>query len=413
MDDDQDDGSGLRPIPSPDDRLWRHPSELGSGVPPPMRAPATRARVRRSSGHGRSVLLGVLSGLVGAAVMLAVLASTGAFDQHPAPVAIEQVKAPLPTDSAKVQSVAAKVSPALARVDATTASGTISGTAVVFRTDGYLLTTVEVVKGAKRLTVQLSDGTTLPATLLGVDTTSDVAVVHVARKNLRTAVMADEDDVQLGEPAIAVDCIAGRPASPDVSVGVVSALGRRIRASDGTNLADMIQTNVPLSINDAGAALVDSSSSVIGLVTSNGARPVTEEDSTTTTAPADNETFVARYATPIAYARQVADQIIATGRAVHAWLGIETSDLDASEAAAISHGGAHIDQVIAKSPAAKAGLMVGDVVITIDNTHIATSAGLVVALRSDRPHQTVSIAYMRDGSERVTVATLADRATGS
>jgi len=409
LDDDQDDGPRLRPLPSPDDRLWRHPSELGASggpapTPPPQWAPAAPVRSKRR----RSVSIGVVSGLLGAAAMLAVLASIGVFDRHPARVAIEEVRVPITTTSDRVQALTAKVLPALVRVDPVTPAGTVSGTGIVFRTDGYILTTAENVHGARRITVQLSNGTTLAARLLGTDATSDVAVIRVTRTRMAVAVLADEDDVVLGEPTLAIDCVADRPQKPDVSQGVVNALGKRVSGVDGQSLPDMIQTNVPAAGDGAGAALVDMSGAVIGIVAATHLDP----DGTTTTA-ADQTILVERYATPISYARMIADELIATGHVVHAWLGVETSDLSSAQQAAIGQAGAHVDRVVSDSPAQRAGLVSGDVVVGIDHTRITSSAALVVQLRRDRPDQAVSITYVRDGSERVTTATLANHGSGS
>ena len=122
---------------------------------------------------------------------------------------------------------------------------------------------------------------------------------------------------------------------------------------------------------------------------------------------------MARYATPISYARQVADELIAHGRVDHPWLGVETSDLSTAQQAELGQAGAHIDRVVSDSPAEAAGLMVGDIVVRVDDTRIPSSAALVVQLRGDRPRQAIDITYLRDGSERVTVATLVDRTSGS
>jgi putative serine protease PepD len=406
IDDESDDGRGFRPLPSPDDRLWRHPSELGtSGAPPRVATAPPRHR-------SRGVAFGLLSGcLLGAAAMLAVLASAGVLDHHGQSVAIEEVRVTTTTTSSKVASVTAKVLPALVRVDATSASGTVSGTGVVFRDDGYLLTTADTVRHATKFSVQLSSGTTVPAKLVGTDSTSDVAVLRIAMDKLKVAVLADEDDVQLGEPAFAINCVMGRPSSPDVTVGVVSALARRVSV-DGMSMPDMIQTNVPTT-DDGGAALVDSSGTVIGLVTSSGAHLGNVAATTTTTGSTDPNVFVARFSTPIDYARQVADELIATGKVAHPWLGIDTTDLSSAQQQALGRGGAHVDRVIASSPAQRAGLQPGDVVVAVDRTPITSATALVVQLRGDRPNQDVVVTYIRDGDQRQTTARLVNRAPGS
>ena len=106
IDDDHDEGAGLGPPPPADDRLWRHPSELGGSAP--IRIVTARPSRRRS------VTIGVVSGLVGAAAMLVVLVSIGALDTHRTTVAVEQVKQPLPGADSQVEKVTAKVLPALA-----------------------------------------------------------------------------------------------------------------------------------------------------------------------------------------------------------------------------------------------------------------------------------------------------------
>ncbi len=401
IDDDHDEGAGLGPPPPADDRLWRHPSELGGSAP--IRIVTARPSRRRS------VTIGVVSGLVGAAAMLVVLVSIGALDTHRTTVAVEQVKQPLPGADSQVEKVTAKVLPALARIDATGPTGTLSGTAVVFRSDGYLLTTGDVVSGSTSLTVQLSSGTTLPASLVGVDPASDVAVVKVAQSQMHAAVLADEDDIQLGEPALAMDCIAGRPATPDVSVGLISALGRRVSSSNGTVLPDMIQTNVHTATNDTAAVLVDSTGAVLGLITAGGAHLSGVVDETTTVAADTSGSVTMRYATPVDYASRVGNEIIATGKVAHPWLGVETADLTGDQLAAAGQPGARIDKVIAASPAQRAGLLVGDVVVGVDGTRVSSSTGLTVLLRGERPRQTIKITYLRDGTHRVAVATLTDR----
>jgi S1-C subfamily serine protease len=401
IDDEPGDVPPHRPLPSPDDRLWRHPSEIGASITPRV-APPQPGSSRRT----RHVALGVLSGLLGAAAMFAILSASGAFGEHRTSVVVEKVSAPLSADPTNVQTVAQRVLPGLARLDATTTSGTASSTAVVFRSDGYLVTTADAVGHGARLSVQLSDGTTLPAKLLGVDPISDVAVVKVGRTHLTPAVLADEDDIALGEPAIAISCVAGRPKQPDVDAGVVSALGRRTNASSGQSLLDMIQTNVPRTAVGAAAVLVDVRGSVMGLITSNQSDLGASASKGVTTTVAE---FVARFATPIDYARQVADELIATGRVDHAWLGVETSDLDGAAEAAIGQPGAQIIDVVASSPAAQAGLRAGDVVVAIDGSRVTSSANLAVRLRRDRPQQVVDITYLRDGSEHHARATLVDR----
>ena len=401
--DDADDVPANGPPPSPDDRLWRHPSELGGARPVTIVAAPRNRR--------RSVAVGLAGGLVGAAAMLAAVVAMGGFDQPRTPTAIEQIQLSQPKDPAPSElAIADKALPAVAQVSATTATGVAVGTAVVFRDDGHLLTTADVVDGAESLTIALSDGTVLPAQVVGVDRASDVAVLKVDHGKMPVAALAMEADLQLGEPTIAVECLSGKPGSPNLSVGLVSALGRRVDAADGTSLHDMIQTNVRLSTTGAGTVLLDSRGAVIGLVTRRGMPDDGPSASKiTVTTSGRSETLVPRYATPVEYAKTVADELILTGRVAHPWLGVESSDLSDREANSLGHGGARIERITPGSPAESAGLASGDIVVGVDDAPVASSSDLVVVLRRHKPNESVGITYLRSGEAGVALATLADK----
>ena len=343
--------------------------------------------------------------------MLAALVLTGGLD-HRQKVTVEKVQLSAPKDPAPTElALADRVLPAIARVDATTATGTNSGTAIIFRDDGHLMTTADVIDGASLVSVQLSDGTVLPARVVGMDRSTDLAVLKVEGPNFPTAAMGTESNLELGEPTIAIECILGRQGSPNISVGLISALDRRVDLTDGTSLHDMIQTNVRVSTSSSGAVLIDSSGAAIGLVTRRGmATAKAIDDSTTVTTR--STTLVPRYATPIEFAKQEADELIATGRVAHPWLGVQSSDLPDAEAARLGRSGARVDAVAPGSPAEGAGLAVGDILIGIDNqTAVESSSDLVVALRRHRPGESVGISYIRGTDQDVALATLAENSS--
>ena len=397
-DDEPDDASASSPPPSPDDRLWRHPSELGSAQP---------VVIVSSRGSRRKVAtIGLLSGALGAAAALALVMVMGGFHRGNT-VAVEQVQLPQPSDPAPSElAIAQRVMPAMARVDVSKATGTSSGTALVYRNDGHLVTSADVVDGAESVSVQLPDASVVPAQVIGVDRSSDVAVIKIDRTQMPTAVLGVKAQLVLGQPAIAIECVPGKPGSPDISVGLISALGRRVDAADGSSLHDMIQTNVRISATGSGAALIDSTGAVIGLVTRRG-QPV-KDVAQHTTGTGTAATLVPRYATPIDYVKQVADELVLNGRVAHPWLGVESSDLSEAEVSQAGRAGARIVQVAPGSPAEIAGLQPGDVVISVDDHAVSTSSDLVVALRTHKPADSVSITYLRDGSEQETSATLAE-----
>jgi putative serine protease PepD len=399
-DDEPEDLPGFSPPPLPDDRLWRHPSELGSAQQLTIVTP--RPDRRRTAG------VGVLSGMIGAAAMLIAVITLGGFD-HNRSVAVSQIQVSAPKDPAPSElAIADRALPAVARVDVVRSGGSSSGTAIVFRNDGHLLTTAEVVEGADLVSVQLSDGRTMKASVVGVDRSSDLAVLKIDGSSFQTAVLGVDGQLQLGEPTIAIESLAGKPGAPNVSVGLISALRRRVDTTTGTSLHDMIQTNVRITESGAGAVLIDSSGAVIGLLTHRG-MPPTGNLSVVTDSTSKSATLVPRYATPIDYAKQVADELILTGRVAHPWLGVKSSDLSDDQADRLGRSGARIDEVDPGSPAADADLHVGDVIVAVDgDRNISSSSDLVVALRRHHPGDSVGINYLRGGDEQVAIATLVE-----
>ena len=198
--DDPDDDVGSGPPVHPDDRLWRHPSEMG----------ATRRAEEAMSAPERVETVGVprvwtvaaASVLLGVAVTLAVLSVSGTFDGDTVHTVVEQVEAS-PSDSGT--GVTDRVGPAVVQVDAVRPDGTSSATGVVYRSDGHLLTTADAVTGATSVTVTTSDGAVFDATVVGVDAVTDIAVLDIDRDGMATAIMALVSEVEAGEQAVAVE----------------------------------------------------------------------------------------------------------------------------------------------------------------------------------------------------------------
>jgi S1-C subfamily serine protease len=345
---------------------------------------------------------------VGVAATLAVLAIVGAFDR-PVRTVIEQVDVP-PTSEPGTDVAAGEVEPALVRVVAIHPGGTVDATGVVVRADGHVLTTADVVDGAEQITVTVDDGSVLPAEVVGIDRTSDLAVVDVEADGLPTARLADVSTLSTGTEAVAVARAAGSE-TPTISVGRVSGLGWHFATADGSNLYDMIQAALETPMSYGGAVLCSFEGAVLGVFTARspaaddgapGYTPTSLAPDTepTPTATATNGTRNVGYATPIDYASEVADELIDTGRVHHAWLGVYGDDLDPTTAAELGRSGARLTTVTEKGPAAAAGLQVGDIVIALDGRRISSVQELVVALRDHRPGDEVTVRYVRDGEPR-------------
>ena len=410
--DDPDDDAGFVPPLHPDDRLWRHPSELGASRRAEAAAP-TPERVA-TVGVPRVWTVATASLLIGVAVTLAVLSVTGTFEAHTVHAIVEQVEAPAATGATGEAAVTDRVAPAIVRVDAVRPTGTTTASGIVYRSDGHLLTTADAVEGASSVTVTTADGSVLTATVVGTDAVTDIAVLDVARDDMTTAVMARIADVTAGEQAMAVEREPDA-AGPAVVAGHVSALGLRIDTTDGSSLHDMIQAALETIPASTGAVLCTGDGAVLGLVTSRtpaGAprytqTSLTSTSTSTTVAPVGMATL---YATPIDYAAQVADEIIDTGTVRHTWLGVLGDDLDPTAAAYLGRSAATLTRVMPDGPAAAAGLQEGDVVLAVDGVQTTSMSSLVVALRSHHPGDVVTVTFVRDGDQRVTAATLTSRA---
>ncbi len=409
--DDPDDEIGFVPPLHPDDRLWRHPSEMAAARRATNNPPPTdRVDV---VGAPRLWTVAAASVLVGVAVTIAVLSITGTFDKGGVRTVVQQVAVDTSTDGSVP--LTERIGPAIVKVDAVRADGTVTATGVVFRSDGHLLTTADTVAGATSVTVTTNDGAVLAATVVGTDSSSDLAVLDVDREGMATAVLGRVEDLRAGDDAVVVEREPGA-ASPGVTAGHVNAVGLRVDTTDGGTLHDMIQAALETTPATAGAVLCNEDGAVLGVVTGRRAtRAATYtptsaaiEGTTTTTGVATG--MATLYATPIDYAADVAAEIIETGSAHHTWLGVLGDDLDPTTATTLGRGGAALTRVEPSGPAEVAGLQKGDVVVALDGVQTTSMSSLVVALRSHRPGDVVSVTYVRDGAQQVASVTLTDRA---
>jgi putative serine protease PepD len=398
-DDEPDDAFGFQPPLPPEDRLWRHPSELGPGG-----ASQSVTIVNRPKVAGRVWVVGSAAALVGSALTIAILLGVGAFDsdKKPAPVEVVPIQVPRETGADEL-AWAEPVMPAVARVDAQTPSGERNGTGVVYRSDGHLLTTADAVQGATTITVTFSDGQAETADVVGIDSADDIAVLHVDRTDLPTATIGSATSLELGERAIVISSVSDRPNAPTVGVGLISGLSQRVEESDGDVLHDMVQTNVRLAPDATGSPLIDSRGTVVGIVTRRGTSTHTQDNN------ASGTELEVRYATTIEWAKRVADDLVDSGHVRQVWLGVRGANLTDDEIAGLGRGGAKLVSVADGSPAAVAGLQAGDVVLGIDARFVTSSSDLVVALRNHEPGDAIAISYRRGDEQGSTLATLTEK----
>lgn len=228
-----------------------------------------------------------------------------------------------------------------------------SGSGFLFTPDGYLLTNSHVVQGAEQITVRLSDDTRFDADLVGNDPDSDLAVLRIGSAGaLPYGEFGDSAALRVGQVAIAI----GNPLgySRTVTTGVVSALGRTLRATSGRLMHDVIQTDAALNPGNSGGPLVDSKGRVIGVNTA----MIPQAQSIC-------------FATGINTAKWVISQLFSHGRVRRAYIGVSGATVPIATRIVrhfglLSSTAVHVLELVAGSPAAQAGVAVGDRMVAID-----------------------------------------------
>ena len=401
----------LDPVPEPSVRPPAPPAPAPAVAPVP--APARVRAPRGRASFGALLAAALLGGIIGAA---AVGGTLWGLDRAvpkaaaPAPV-VTSVSVPgtLTIPTQPLEAVAAKVVPSVVNiaVESNGAFGTSSGvgSGVIIRQDGYILTNNHVVEGATKIIVRL--GTTeVTATVVGTDPTSDLAVIKIAKTGLPAATIGTSADLQVGEEVIAV----GSPFGLDKTVtsGIVSALHRTnlTQGQSGvTSYTNLIQTDASINPGNSGGALADLSGAVVGI-------------NTLILSPSgqlgQSQSAGIGFAIPIDFAKGIADQLVAGKKITHPYLGVSTATVDQSIAQyyglAVSSG-ALIQQVSTGSPAESAGLRVGDIIVRIDGTVIATSEDVFTAVRAAKIGQKISIEVARESRNLTLDATLTSDAS--
>jgi putative serine protease PepD len=246
-----------------------------------------------------------------------------------------------------------------------------------------------VVEGATAVQVKIGDGETHPAKVIGTDTSSDIALLKVdaGGQRLTPLALANSDDVHVGDATFAI----GNPFGLDrtLTTGVISALDREIQAPNGFSIDGVIQTDAALNPGNSGGPLLDDGGLVIGVT------------SQIATSGGTGGNVGIGFAVPSNTVRSVVKQLLENGKAVHAYLGVQTSDTES--------GGARVASVVGGGPAADAGLRAGDVVKSVDGNRVEDSADLSSAIDDHKPGDEVTIVVSRGGGQHTLHAKLATR----
>ena len=296
--------------------------------------------------------------------------------------------------------VAAKVLPSVVSLSVTGNGGRGSGSGVVIRDNGYILTNNHVVEGAASVRATFNDGSTAVATVVGADAASDLAVVKVDKTGLKAATLGQSAAVRVGDQVLAVGSPLG--LSGTVTAGIVSALNRPVNTTQNgmygapsvTTVIDAIQTDAAINPGNSGGALVDLAGQVIGI--------------NSAIASTSGGNVGVGFAIPIDQAKVIAQQLIDTGRASRAQLGVSvgTATTAAGETRPV------IQAVTPGGPAEAAGLRAGDIVLKIGDKVVADADALIAAIRSHQPGETVTVTYERDGTQATASVRLTDAAAG-
>ncbi|MGH2403245.1 MAG: S1C family serine protease [bacterium] len=258
-----------------------------------------------------------------------------------------------------------------------------AGSGVVIAPDGYVLTNSHVVAGADSIRVHLQDGRDLPAQIIGDDPHSDLAVIRVPDGGLPVAGLGDSSRLRVGQLVVAIGNPLGFQAT--VTAGVISALGRTLRAQTGRLIANVLQTDAALNPGNSGGPLVAFQGDVVGI-------------NTAVIAGSQGISF----AIPVNTAKWVASQLIRDGRVRRAYLGIQAQTVPLDRRIAVSYNidaatAVRVTEVQPDTPAARAELRVGDLIARAGDATIASLDDLQLALSRHAIGEPLTLRILREG----------------
>jgi len=377
----------------------------------------------------RSLAALFAAAVLGGGVAVAAVALLGGLDTASSTVVTETVETPTAAGSTgsrgmSVNEIYQRSAPGVVRVTATTSTtatdsfGGVSpssqaiGSGFVIDKAGHIVTNYHVVRGADRVTVSFSDRDTLRAKVVGVDPSTDVAVllVDTSANALRPLPFGNSDDLKVGDPVVAI----GNPFGLDrtATSGIVSALQRLISAPNNFTIDHVIQTDAPINHGNSGGPLIDAHGKVIGV------------NSQIETGDIATGNVGVGFAVPSNTVKEVVAQILRTGHVDHAYLGIVGDAVDSSLADKYnlpSATGVLVEKVASGSGAAKAGLhgghtnvvvagetyvLGGDIIVTVDGKKIASIEELRDTIAAHKPGDKVELVVYRKASKTSVTVTL-------
>lgn len=355
------------------------------------------------AGGLRAGLIGAVCGVVGAGLLVLVLTLTGVIGGTKVINTTNSAAGRTVNitsdgeDTSVAKAVAAKDLPSVVSVYVTNKKGAGLGSGVILDTSGNIVTNYHVVNGADDVSINL-DGKSFDATVVGTDSSSDIAVIHAdfGDTTLTPMEIGDSDQLVVGDWVMSIGSPFGLDQS--VSSGVVSSLARNtlLNSSGGQTIyTNLIQVDAAINPGNSGGALVNDEGKLVGICT---------------LFSSDTESFAGiGFAIPGNYAMNIANQII-SGKAVeHAYIGLSMQTVN-SRVAKRNHlsvnQGAYVSSVTSDGPAAKAGVKVGDVITAVNGEEISSADGMILAVRSHNIGDTITVTVMRDGQSQDIAVTL-------
>lgn len=341
-------------------------------------------------------------GLVGAAILLAGCGdskTSAAVKEKPAVKTEQQLSAARNTP---IVAAAKKVGPAVVGItnkayvrdffNRVQLAERGTGSGVIYDKAGYIATNNHVVEGASEIIVSLPDGRTFKGKVLGADAVTDLAVVKIDADNLPVAEFGDSDSLQVGEPAIAIGNPLGMEFRGSVTAGVISALNRSIEI--GERKFNLIQTDAAINPGNSGGALVNADGEVVGINSAKIAVSGVEGIG---------------FAIPVNTAKPILDELAHKGRVARPYLGASLMDKDIAARYGFEidlHGGIYLVKVVAGSPAAKAGIRPGDIILSFNGSKVSSAVDLRKKLSECKVGDRVDVQIWRNDQTQNVIVVL-------
>jgi len=343
-----------------------------------------------------------VAALAGGGAGAGVVALTHAGSHSPAAVAVPAANVSNAASTAlSVGQIAKQFTPGVVEVDATETQTTpypygggsggstsAEGTGFVYDTSGDIVTNDHVIAGSSSVTVKFPSGKQYKATIVGSDTSTDLAVLHVdaPASDLTVLSLGDSSNVSVGDGVVAI----GNPFGLDntVTSGIVSATGREISAPDQTPIEGAIQTDAAINHGNSGGPLFDLAGKVIGI--------------TSQIQSESGDSAGVGFAIPSNLVKSIVPQLLKSGKAQHALLGVSIKD---------TTNGVAVGAVDPGSGADNAGVKVGDVITAVGSTKLTTSQQLRSIISAHAPGDTLTLSLLRSGATKTLTVTLGNKTT--